>query len=88
VEGLSTRYVQKLFKGTGSTFGEYIKARRLERCRTDLSNRALAHFSIAELCYRWGFNDAANFSRAFTARFGLSPKAYRAEPVPTLEADI
>jgi acetamidase/formamidase/AraC-like DNA-binding protein len=79
-EALSTRYIQKLFKGGDTTYGEYVKQRRLERCRTDLSNRALAHFSISELCFRWGFGDAANFSRAFTARFGMSPKAYRAAP--------
>ncbi|WP_428416422.1 acetamidase/formamidase family protein [Methylibium sp.] len=80
LEGLSPRYIQKLFKAASASFGEYLKARRLERCRLDLANRALAHFTIAELCFRWGFGDAANFSRAFTARFGLSPKAYRAAP--------
>ncbi|MGV8826318.1 AraC family transcriptional regulator, partial [Methylibium petroleiphilum] len=80
LEGLSPRYIQKLFKAASASFGEYLKARRLERCRLDLANRALAHFTIAELCFRWGFGDAANFSRAFTARFGVSPKAYRAAP--------
>lgn len=80
LEGLSTRYIQKLFKVGSTTFSEYVKERRLERCRLDLANRALAHFTIAELCFRWGFGDAANFSRAFTARFGTTPKAYRAQP--------
>src|SRR5256885_3860671 len=45
-----------------------------------------SHFSIAELCFRWGFGDAANFSRAFTARYGLSPKAYRASPARVQDA--
>lgn len=80
LEGLSTRYVQRLFKGGSTTFGDYLKERRLERCRIDLANRALAPFTIAELCFRWGFGDAANFSRAFTLRFGISPKAFRASP--------
>lgn len=80
LEDLSPRYIQKLFKSSDTTFGEYLKSRRLERCRLDLINPALAHFSISELCFRWGFNDAANFSRGFTARFGQSPKACRAEP--------
>lgn len=79
-EGLSPRYVQKLLQGAGTRFGEYLKTRRLERCRLDLANRALAGCTIAELCFRWGFGDAANFSRAFTARYGVSPKAYRAAP--------
>jgi acetamidase/formamidase/AraC-like DNA-binding protein len=86
LEQLSTRYLQKLFKVGGTTFGEYLKSRRLERCRLDLANRALAHFTIAELCFRWGFNDAANFSRAFTARFGMTPKACRAEPPAQADA--
>ncbi len=79
-EQLSTRYVQKLFQVGATTFGEYLKSRRLERCRLDLANRALSNVTIAALCFRWGFNDAANFSRAFTARFGVTPKAYRAAP--------
>jgi acetamidase/formamidase/AraC-like DNA-binding protein len=86
LEGLSTRYIQKLFQVSATTFGEYLKSRRLERCRIDLANRALGHFTIAELCFRWGFGDAANFSRAFTARFGVSPKAFRAEPPTDIDA--
>jgi acetamidase/formamidase/AraC-like DNA-binding protein len=78
LESLSARYIQKIFSVATTTFGEYLKNRRLERCRIDLSNSSLSHFSIAELCFRWGFGDAANFSRAFGARFGMSPKAYRA----------
>jgi acetamidase/formamidase/AraC-like DNA-binding protein len=88
LESLSTRYVQKLFKVGATTFGEYVKMRRLERCRADLANRALAHFSISELCYRWGFGDAANFSRAFTARFGMSPKTYRAAPPKEIDTQV
>jgi acetamidase/formamidase/AraC-like DNA-binding protein len=82
LEGLSTRYVQELFKAASTTFGSFLKERRLERARIDLVNRALDHFTIAEICYRWGFGDAANFSRAFTARFGMSPRTYRANPPP------
>jgi len=86
LEGLSVRYLQKLFRAASMTFRDYLKARRLERCRLDLANRALDQFPIGELCFRWGFGDAANFSRAFTARFGVSPKAYRALPARDVEA--
>lgn len=88
IEGLSARYVQKLFKVGGTRFSDYLRSRRLERCRMDLGNPALAHYSIAELCYRWGFGDAANFSRAFSARFGLSPKAYRAAPARNIDDQL
>ena len=79
-EQLSSRYLQKLFASAGTTFGEYVKKRRLEKCQIDLANSSLKHLTISELCFRWGFNDAANFSRAFHAEYGLSPKAYRAQP--------
>lgn len=77
-ENLSARYVQKLFAVGVTTFGEYVKKRRLDRCRNDLANHSLTHVTISELCFRWGFNDAANFSRAFNLEFGITPKAYRA----------
>ncbi|MES2024896.1 MAG: acetamidase/formamidase family protein [Pseudomonadota bacterium] len=79
-EQLSARYLQKLFASAGTTFGEYVKKRRLDRCRIDLSNKSLKNLTISELCFRWGFNDAANFSRAFHLEFGVSPKTYRSQP--------
>lgn len=87
-EGLSARYVQKLFKNSGTTFSEYLKSRRIQHCCIDLANPALAQFSIAQLCYRWGFNDAANFSRSFSQYTGLSPKAYRATPPSDLHEQL
>lgn len=81
-EGLSARYLQKLFKNSGTTFTEYLKSRRIQHCCMDLANPALAQFSITQLCYRWGFNDAANFSRTFSRLMSMSPKSYRAAPPP------
>lgn len=76
-EGVSMRYLQKLFEAAGSNFGEYIRQRRLERCRLDLMNPTCARDSITTICFRWGFNDAASFSRAFSERFGEPPRQYR-----------
>jgi AraC-like DNA-binding protein len=36
-----------------------------------------AHLSISEICFRWGFNDAAHFSRAFREQFATTPRAWR-----------
>jgi AraC-like DNA-binding protein len=33
--------------------------------------------SIAEICFRWGYNGSAHFSRAFRDRDGRSPRNYR-----------
>ncbi|WVM88440.1 helix-turn-helix transcriptional regulator [Halopseudomonas pachastrellae] len=80
--------MQKLFKNSGTTFSEYLKGRRIQHCCLDLANPALAQFSIAQLCYRWGFNDAANFSRTFSQYVGMPPKAYRAAPPSDLQAQL
>lgn len=76
-EGISERYLQKLFEGTGSSFTHYLRERRLQRTWADLSNPAEAHHSISEIAFRSGFNDSAHFSRAFRHRFGLSPREFR-----------
>jgi AraC-like DNA-binding protein len=36
-----------------------------------------ATLSISEICFRWGFNGSAHFSRAFKDRYGVSPRDYR-----------
>jgi AraC-like DNA-binding protein len=75
--GVSPRYIQKLFAAADDTFGHYLRTRRLERCRADLSSPLCARLSISEICFRWGFNDSAHFSRAFRNQYGLSPREHR-----------
>jgi acetamidase/formamidase/AraC-like DNA-binding protein len=84
VEGISPRYVQKLFENAGETFSHYLRRRRLERCRSDLASPLYAHLSITDICFRWGFNDSAHFSHAFREQYGTSPRAYR----KTVDAEI
>ncbi|WP_333586686.1 helix-turn-helix domain-containing protein [Phenylobacterium sp.] len=76
-DGVSPRYLQKLFASQGQSFTGYVRARRLERCRADLASPACAQLSISEICFRWGFNGSAHFSRAFRDAYGVSPRAYR-----------
>lgn len=80
--GVSSRYVQKLFTGANTTFSSYLKRRRLERCYADLISPIHAQLAISEICFRWGFSDAAHFSRAFRERFGLSPSQHRQSAGP------
>ena len=75
--GISERYLHRLFEGTGSSFAQTLRERRLLRSRLDLSNPAEAHGTVSEIAFRCGFADAAHFSRAFRDRFGLSPRAFR-----------
>ncbi len=85
-EGISERYLQKLFEGTGSSFTHYLRERRLQRTWADLSNPSEAHHSISEIAFRAGFNDSAHFSRTFRHRFGLSPREFRQNEAERLTA--
>lgn len=76
-QGISPRNMQKLFELGEQSFGQYLRSRRLERARADLGSPLQAHLSISEICFRWGFNDAAHFSRAFREQFATTPRAWR-----------
>ncbi len=74
---VSVRYLQKVFATEGMSVSTLIRTRRLERCRRDLVDRTCEHLSIAQIGCRWGFPDAAHFSRLFRATYGLSPREFR-----------
>lgn len=74
---ISTRHLHSLFKQSDTTVSAWIKERRLERCRTDLLDPVLADRTVSAIAHRWGFPDAAHFSRAFKAAYGTSPSELR-----------
>ncbi|AME25508.1 MULTISPECIES: acetamidase/formamidase family protein [Burkholderiaceae] len=78
-ERVSPRYVQKLFETAGQSFSTYLRSRRLERCRAELVDPLYEKVSVSDICFRWGFNDPAHFSRVFRERYGASPRTFRHE---------
>ncbi|MEH0821061.1 MULTISPECIES: helix-turn-helix domain-containing protein [unclassified Micromonospora] len=74
---LSLRALHRLFEGSGTTVAGLIRARRLERCLRDLADPRLRDMAVHEVAARWGFRDRAHFSRAFRARYGMSPREHR-----------
>jgi AraC-like DNA-binding protein len=74
--GISTRYLHELFRDTNQTLGSWIRDQRLSACREALRD-ATNRQTVAEIAYRFGFGDQAQFSRAFKAAFGLPPKEFR-----------
>ncbi|WP_326837442.1 helix-turn-helix domain-containing protein [Amycolatopsis rhabdoformis] len=80
---VSTRYLQKLFESQGTSVAARIRARRLERCRHDLTAPQHRHVPIAAIGRRWGFPDAAHFSRLFRGTYGRSPREYRRDSART-----
>ena len=73
---ISTRYLHELFRDTNQTLGSWIRDQRLDACREALADPSRRQ-TVAEIAYLWGFNDQAQFSRAFKARFGAPPREYR-----------
>jgi AraC-like DNA-binding protein len=74
---ISIRYLHKLFEAQETTVAEWIRRRRLERCRHDLLDPALRAEPVNRIAARWGLTNAAHFSRAFRAAYGVSPLEYR-----------
>jgi AraC-like DNA-binding protein len=79
---ISVRYLHRLFETQDVTVTDWIRQRRLDRCRRDLLNPALRARPVNAIGARWGWTNAAHFSRAFKAAYGLPPGEYRtlAEP--------
>jgi AraC-like DNA-binding protein len=74
---VSLRSLQQLFHEEGLTVVGWVRRRRLECCRRDLADPALASRPVAAIAARWGFASASDFSRAFHAAHGMPPAEYR-----------
>ncbi|MFE4590819.1 helix-turn-helix domain-containing protein [Streptomyces laurentii] len=76
---ISTSYLHRLFQNEDETVAAWIRRQRLERARRDLADPAQHGVPIHVIAARWGFPQAADFSRAFRNAFGVPPKEYRRE---------
>lgn len=74
---ISQRQMHRVFALQGLTVAGYIRTARLKNCRRDLADPILADLTVAELAAKWGFSDAAHFSRTFKAQYGCAPSALR-----------
>ncbi|GAA4911632.1 helix-turn-helix domain-containing protein [Nesterenkonia rhizosphaerae] len=70
---ISLRYLYTLFAEDGDTVSAWIRSRRLERIRRDLTDPLLQHRPVSWIAAQWGLLDAAHFSRLFKAHYGESP---------------
>ena len=75
--GISVRYLHELLRDTNQSLGQWIRDQRLAAAEADLTNPTDSR-SIGEIAYGRGFADQAQFSRAFRARYGVTPKEARA----------
>lgn len=80
--GISTRQLQRLFERSGTTFSDWVRDRRIERCHRDLlASVGSARPCIARIAFKWGFNDLRTFNRAFRLRYGMTPREAARRPL-------
>ena len=75
--GISPRYLHHLFRPLEVTVSDWLRLRRLERCREMLSSPLHAHKSITEIAFSMGFSSSSHFSNLFRAQFDLRPSDLR-----------
>jgi AraC-like DNA-binding protein len=75
--GISRTALYQLFEELGGV-ASYVRELRLRKCLSEITAIRHATTQIAEISYRWGFDDPSVFSRAFRQRFGCAPNEARA----------
>lgn len=76
-QGISLRYLYKLFEHEPKTLHALILEKRLEKGRQLLTDPKYAGHSIERIGHVVGFASAGHFSRSFKKRYGISPSNCR-----------
>jgi AraC family transcriptional activator of tynA and feaB len=72
---MSVRALHALFEDVDASVAGLVRSERLARCQEDLRQRNGG--SVTDIAFRWGFCDAAHFSRVFKREFGFTPSEVR-----------
>ncbi|HET9104134.1 MAG TPA: helix-turn-helix domain-containing protein [Solirubrobacteraceae bacterium] len=72
---ISVRALHALFEDADASVAALVRGERLARCLEDL--RRVNGGSVTEIAFRWGFCDAAHFSRVFKREYGATPSEIR-----------
>ena len=75
---ISTRYLQRLLKTSGTSFTAHVTELRLKHAFMLLSAQELSDVCICAIALQAGFSDTSHFNRLFCSRFGDTPKGVRA----------
>jgi len=79
---ITPRYVHKLFERDGTSFSEFVLARRLERAVQMLKDSHFARHTISAIAFDCGFSDLSYFNRTFRRAFHATPSDIRASAFP------
>ena len=80
---ISPAHIHRLFADEAQTFCVWLWECRLQACSLALRQPGLAHLSVSQVAYRYGFSNAAHFSRVFRARFSMTARDWRTRPAGT-----
>jgi AraC family transcriptional regulator, positive regulator of tynA and feaB len=72
---MSVRALHALFEDADESVAGLVRSERLMRCLEDLQRPDAG--SVTDIAFRWGFCDAAHFSRLFKREFGATPSEIR-----------
>lgn len=73
---VSQASLQQLFEGYGGV-RSYVQQRRLRRAADALAQSRFNRWRMGDIAHFWGFKSEAEFARAFTQHFGVSPRRAR-----------
>lgn len=76
-QGISLRYLHKLYQGEEETLHSIVLHRRLDQAKQLLLDPNHQGNNIEQIAYNLGFSSAPHFSRSFKKHFGASPSDYR-----------
>jgi len=77
--GLSSRYINELLAAEHTSLMRHVWERRLEKTHQDVLGARQTGLAVSDIAMKWGFNDLSHFSRAFKRKFGVSPRALKAQ---------
>ena len=78
-QGISIRYLNKLFQEREESVRELIVRKRLAVAHELLAVQESARPTVEQVAYQVGFSGAPHFSRAFKAHFGVCPSEVSAD---------
>lgn len=71
--GVTVRYLHKLFHNEGITYSEFVLSQRLALAYGILRNPLHSHRAIGTIAFELGFNDLSYFNRAFRRHYNATP---------------
>lgn len=81
-QGVTPRYIQRLFEREGTTFGQFLRDARLDLARAALE---AGGGTVSAIAFDCGFGDLSHFNKAFRHRFGATPSEIKAAALARLQ---